>query len=226
MGGGTLNSEGVFQTVAGQPVVGEALLVLLAAGLAAYSMWRSVQVITDIDDHGNDLKGMAIRAFFAVSAVVYMALAVVAISTLLGSSDGGSKDPITWLMSHEWGKWVVGVGGSVVIGLGIAQLYRAWHAKFEKRMKIPSWARSWVRSVSRAGLVTRGIAFAVSGSLAIAIAVGFNAETGGTSRVLEVARDNNWGAVPLGLMALGLICFGLYGFFMSAWRRVKAHKVV
>jgi Domain of Unknown Function (DUF1206) len=55
------DKTGALRTIAEQPF-GKVLLVLLAAGLAGYALWRLAQAILDRDNEGEGPSGLAKRA--------------------------------------------------------------------------------------------------------------------------------------------------------------------
>src|SRR5829696_1752559 len=88
-GGETTNQNGALETIAEQPF-GKALLILMAIGLAGYSIWRLVRAAIGhgpeaSDDTKERLAGLA-------SGIAYAMLCVTAVSILMGSG-GGSGDP-------------------------------------------------------------------------------------------------------------------------------------
>ena len=226
LGGATVGSDGVLSWVVAAPM-GDVLLVVLAAGMLAYCVWRAIQVFYDPDDHGMDAKGIAIRGAFVVSILTHAALAYAALQMVFGSSsgsDGGTAEKIDSLMGMSWGPWLVGIGGTIAIIAGIVHLYKAYAAKFEERLSTPPRHQDWVRVVCRIGLTTRGLAFMTSGGLALALALGYNAEAGGMTRILEEAQS--YGPIPLAIIAVGFFCFGAYSVIEAIWRRVDTTDVV
>ncbi|HUP33052.1 MAG TPA: DUF1206 domain-containing protein, partial [Gaiellaceae bacterium] len=61
LGGQPADREGALQSVARQPL-GRVLLLVLAAGLAGYAVWRLAQAVLDRDGEGNGAAGLARRA--------------------------------------------------------------------------------------------------------------------------------------------------------------------
>ena len=72
---------------------GDLLVGIIAAGLAAYGLWRFVQAIADPDDQGRTVKGMIVRVGRVVSGLGYSALAVFASRLAAGSSHGPAAQP-------------------------------------------------------------------------------------------------------------------------------------
>ncbi|MEG6551583.1 DUF1206 domain-containing protein, partial [Desulfocurvibacter africanus] len=59
-GGGTTDTKGALRTLLDTPW-GDALLGVIAVGLLGYAAWRFVQAVGDVDRHGKDAKGLAVR---------------------------------------------------------------------------------------------------------------------------------------------------------------------
>ena len=71
------------------------------------------------------------------------------------------------------------------------------------------------------GTTARGVIFALAGALVIEAAKTFNpAKARGLDEALRTLRNEPYGAALLGLAAVGLIIFGLYGLCEARWRRV------
>ena len=84
--------HGALRTIAEQPF-GQGLLILLAAGLAGYALWRLAQAIFDTEDDGTDAKGLAKRASYLARAGLYgfFAFSAFALAAGLGSSGGNEQ---------------------------------------------------------------------------------------------------------------------------------------
>src|SRR5512141_1048417 len=54
---------------------GNAILFVMAAGLAGYAAWKMLSAIVDSDSRGSEAKGLAIRAGNAISGIVYASIA-------------------------------------------------------------------------------------------------------------------------------------------------------
>ncbi len=80
---------------------GSVLAYALVAALVCYALWRLIQAGFDTDRHGTELKGLAIRAGLATSAIVYLTLAAYAWSLHGAASDAseGGASPRPWRVS-------------------------------------------------------------------------------------------------------------------------------
>lgn len=226
-GGGTTDSRGALTEVLNAPF-GTVLLVAIAVGLVCYAAWRAIQAFLDADHHGTDAKAIVIRVGLAVSAVVHLGLALFALSIVFGfgssggqSGSGSQQEWTAWLLGQPFGQWLVGLVGAAIIGAGIAHFVKAWTAKFERRFEMTEQERQLITPVSRFGLFARGVAFLLIGGFFIVAAWQQDpGEARGLSGALDALQQQPYGWVLLGLLALGLIAFGLYSVIESVYRRV------
>jgi hypothetical protein len=137
--GGPTDSRGALTQIVRQPY-GRVMLAVVAAGLAAYALWRLVQGLRDTEDKGSELKGLTIRAGYACIGFVYAGLSYSAVQLILGHGAGQSSDEKTkgWTATFfalPLGRWLVGLAGLGVIGFGLWQCYKAFTAKFREKWK-------------------------------------------------------------------------------------------
>ncbi|MCB2053292.1 MAG: DUF1206 domain-containing protein [Geminicoccaceae bacterium] len=227
-GGSTTDSRGALRTLLGQPF-GEVLLGIVAAGLLAYALWRAIQATLDVDDHGTDAKGLAVRAGLAVSAVTHVALAVFAASLIFtlahsggGAQSGGGGGGGDWtatVMRQPFGRWAVGFAGLCVIGAGIAMIVKGIRKGYEKRFAV-DWGHAPVLGpVCRFGLIARGGVFLITGSFFITAAWQADPdEAQGLAGAMRVVQDQPFGWALFSLLALGLLAFGLYSMIEAYYR--------
>lgn len=200
------------------------LLVALALGLAAYAVWRAAQAVLDLDGKGGGIKGLATRAGFVGSGLVHAGLAMTAAG--MGFT-AGSSSVRTWVartLAQPYGEWAVGLAGAVVVGSGLYQFYKAGATKFEKRLRTEQMtpvARKWARHIGRFGLAARGVTFLIVGWFLIRAAQNVSAhevrDMGGALRLLA---GREYGAWLLGIVACGLISYGLLSFVNARYRRI------
>lgn len=218
--GETTDSEGAITKILEQPF-GNVMLVILVIGLCGYALWRLVQAIKDTDDHGRSGKGLTIRAGLLVGAVTHAALAVFAVRLMMGDSSEGD-DGGTWLSTTP-GLILMGVAGVTVIGAGIAHLIKGWTARFENYMTVPGWAKP----LCQFGLMARGVVLCMVGVFLIRSA--WRTRVGdieGTEEALNALAGGTYGPWLLGLVAAGLMAFGLYSLLQAFYRRIDAPEPI
>ena len=227
-GGGTTDSRGALSTVIAAPF-GKGLLAAIALGLLGYSAWRAVQALLDVDDHGANLKGVAVRSGLAVSAITHAGLALFAVSLAMGwgtgsngSGDGLSQEWTAWLLGRPFGPWLVAGVGLAVAGAGVAHIVKGWRADFLRRFDMNPSERDVISPISRVGLAARGVAFLIIGGFLVAAAVQNDpSEARGLSGALQALQQRPFGWVLLGVLAVGLAAFGAYSLIESVYRRVN-----
>lgn len=225
-GGRTAGSKGALQSMLGEPF-GKVVLAIIAAGLLGYVAWRATRAIRDTDDHGTDPKGLAVRGGLAVSAVTHTLLAIFTIGLIFGfggsgGESGGTEDWTAWLMQKPFGQWMVALVGCAVAGAGFAHICKGWQAGFEEHLEWSSDEQRIGRPICRFGLVMRGIAFLIIGGFLIAAAWQADPnQARGLSGALQMLQEQFFGWALLGIMAVGLIAFGVYSLIESVYRKVE-----
>ncbi len=72
-----------------------------------------------------------------------------------------------------------------------------------------------VKRTARAGYVSKGLVYAITGALAFGAASGLGGSSEGKLGVLEFLQKQPFGNVLLGIMGLGLLCYSFWRFFQS-----------
>ena len=217
------DQRGALQTLAGQPA-GSAMLWALAVGFAAYALWRFSEAIRGVHGEG---KKAGPRVTSAFRGFVYTFFAVTTVSVLHGSRSSqatSQQDATARIMQHSGGRWAIGIlgAGVLIVGLGLAigGLRRSF-AKKLNTAQMSERTRRTVLTLGTIGTTARGLVFALAGGLVIEAARTFDpAKARGLDEALRTLRDRPYGSALLGLTALGLIVFGLYGLCEARWRRV------
>lgn len=226
-GGETTGSRGALQAIAEQPL-GTLALIVIALGLAGYAVWRISQALTNPEHLGSDAKGIVRRLGYAVRAVIYGALAITAARMVLGSSSGGSSGQTDSLTARAMelpaGRWLVGLTGAVIIAYGIHRLVKALRDDIGKHMRlgdVSADTRRWIINVSRFGIAARGVVFAVVGWFFVQAAMQYDpSEAGGVSEALSTIAGESHGPWLLGVVALGLVAFGVHSMLQARYRRI------
>ena len=228
MGGETTDTRGVLQTIENQPF-GKFALATVAFGLVGYVLWRWIQAIADTDDKGRNLKGILIRIGYAGSGLAYAGLAFTAAKILI---DVGDTDSSTEVQQH-WtarfltlpaGRLLIGLVGLSVIVFGLYQIYKGLRAKFRKRLKLGQMSfakKTWATLSGRIGYAARGVVFCVVGSFLVRAALDYNpSQARGIDGVLDALARPPFGPWVMGVVAVGLILYGIYMLVESRYRRI------
>ena len=226
-GGATTDAQGVLERVITAPF-GQLLLGLVAIGLVGYAAWQFIQAGLDTERKGTEAKGLVARVGYAITGVVHLGLALFAVRLLGGASSAGensdqaAQDWTARLLSQPFGQALVGVVGLIVIGVGLRQLYLAYSTDFQQDLNFSSMSadqQRWVIRAGRAGFAARGIVFGVIGGFLIMAAI--QAEPGqarGLGGALATLTTSPAGPWLLGLVAVGLVAYGLFTLVASRYR--------
>lgn len=227
-GGRATDPSGALRTMGRQRFFGDFLLSLVAVGLLAYTFWRFVQAVFDVDRKGHDLKGLLVRVGFLGSGLAYAALALTAAGMATGGTGGGRRDEVrTWTtraLADPDGWWLVAAIGVGVLAGGVYQFYKAYSNKFEKHLSLSQLsadARRWVRGVAKLGLSARGITFAVIGWFLVR--AGLTADPGqahGLAGALRTLSQQDYGPWLLGGVGVGLAAYGVFAIVTGRYRRI------
>ncbi|MCB0168372.1 MAG: DUF1206 domain-containing protein [Anaerolineae bacterium] len=229
-GGEATGTTGALETIAGEPF-GQILLVLIALGLVGYAVWQLMRAAMDTDSEGADATGIVKRIGYACSGIVHFGLAVIAAGMAIGAVAGGSggdSSVVNWtatLMSQPFGRWLVGLGGVIGIGVGLYRIYKGYSIEFKNELNLSQMSateRQWTIYMGRAGLAAQGIVFAMVGSFFVQAAVQYDPnEARGLGGALQSLAEQPYGPWLLAIVALGLVAHGIYMFILSYYRRIE-----
>ena len=225
LGGKAADRTSALRTLA-DGSLGGALLVLLAAGFAAYAAWRFATALFDRDDDGDDAKGLGKRAGDFAKGAFYTVLAVSVVRILFGADEGGEKDTdqkaagvLGWPLGRE-------IVFAVALGVAVAavwNVYRGVSRKFEDDLEVGTShsVRCWIGRIGLVGLVARGVAFGVIAWFLAKAAWEFDPKEavslGGALAKLTSAPA---GHALLAAVATGLLAFALFCLAQARWRDV------
>jgi Domain of Unknown Function (DUF1206) len=226
-GGAIADTRDVLVTIARQPF-GRVLLGLTALGLSGYVLWRLVQAGFDPERQGTDARGLLTRLGFAVSGVAYAALAVLAARMALSAGGaGGHAAEQAWtalVLAQPFGRWLVGSLGGIMIGVGLAHVYRAYTAQFMQEYatgEMSARQQRWAKWLGQCGLAAWGVTFGIIGGFFLYAGVSADpSEPRGLGGALVAVAQQPYGPWLLGVVALGLVAYGLFCLSQALYRRV------
>jgi hypothetical protein len=219
------DQSGAFKALVAQPV-GKWLLLGVAIGLAAMSVWQALAaVVGHLDEQGKARTFERIASGF--KAVFYGYLAYKAATVRAGSaqSSGDQQQQATsTLLSEPGGRWLVGLVGLFVLGVGIGLVWYGIVKRFEKHLKtgqMPEHARKTARWLGILGYVAKGVAYGTLGVLIAWAAVSFDpSKARGLDQALRTLAAQPAGDVILVCVGAGIAAYGVFSLFQARYRKV------
>jgi hypothetical protein len=220
------NQTGAVRLIGRNPA-GQAVLWLLAVGLAGLALWRLTEVVSGTGGATGRKAGHRLAA--VGRAVIYGFLAYGVLKYALGigapaSSNKQAVDLTSTLMSHPGGKVVIVVIGLALIAGGIFLAYRAWQRKFLEDLRTGEMThrqRRVVEVLGLAGGIARGVVFGTVG--VFFVVAGVQSQPGqakGLDSALRALARTPAGPWLLVLIGAGLVMFGAYSCGEARWRRL------
>jgi Domain of Unknown Function (DUF1206) len=220
------NQRGALETIEKQPL-GHWLLIVVAAGLGAYAIWRFVQAYVGHGPEGGGDESAFGRISAAASGCAYLAMCALAVSILLGSSSGSSSSPhksAAGVLGWPAGQWIVGIAGVIFIGVALFQGYKGVSRKFledDKTGEMGPLVKRWITISGVIGHLARMVAFGLIGVFVIKAAVDYApSKAVGLDGALEKLARESYGTFLLGVVAAGLIAFGIFSIAEARYRRI------
>ncbi len=223
LGGSSEGKLGVLEFLQKQPF-GNVLLGVMGLGLLCYAFWRFFQSIKDPENIGTDSKGIGKRIGFFFSGLVYLGLGFFSLYQIFKPS-GSSGSGKSQMLPTEYLPYIF---YAVAIGLAVKaifQLVKAYKGDFLSKFQLDTMSNSNTRKTVKwlgyAGLVARGIVVGIVAYFFFKAAdTAGSEEIKGTSEAFSFLRQSS-GPWLVGLVAFGLICYGVYMFIMAKYRRFK-----
>jgi Domain of Unknown Function (DUF1206) len=223
-GGASANQQGALRTISAQPF-GKVLLILIASGLGGYALWRLLRALLGHGPEGSD-SGID-RVAALASGIVYAGLCAIAVEILLGSgggSSGSAQKTTAGVFGWPAGTWLVGIAGIVLIGVGLYQGYRGISKDFlddSKTEQMSPRLRSWIEWIGTFGHLARMVVFGLVGAFLVRAAIDYNPNKAvGLDGALAQVDHASYGPFLLGVVAAGLIAFGVYSLSDARYRRI------
>jgi len=124
------------------------------------------------------------------------------------------------------GQWLVGTVGAVVIGLGFYEFYQAYTAKFCRKFNLNEMSdteKTWATRIGRFGLAAKGVVYSIIGFFLIQAArQSKSKQVRGLEGALDSLARQPYGRWLLGVVALGLIAYGVYYIVQARYRRIHS----
>ncbi|MEP6691472.1 MAG: DUF1206 domain-containing protein [Gemmatimonadaceae bacterium] len=208
---------------------GALALVVIAIGSFGFALWQSIAAITDAGNEGTSARGIVHRVGRAVSSVLYLMLGAAAFRMLRGSghsAQGGDavRNSTVQIMRAPAGRWLIGLVGVIVLAYAAHEFYSAYHAKMIDRLDLSSLSprgRDVATQLGRTGIAAHGVVLALVGWFVFRAAIDNNGwHAGGPAAAIRAIAVNQ-GARAMGVVAVGLLAYGLFQLVQARYRRVE-----
>ena len=229
VGGKTTDQRGAIQTISALPF-GRFLLVVVTIGLVGFALWCFIQALFDTEGKGRKAKGIIARIGYAGVGVAYALLAFGTFQVVMGSGSAGksstttTQDSTATLLKEPFGVALVVLVAIVVLAIACYLYYKAYSADFKSRLNLARLSAQMKKSViflGRFGYGALGVVFTIIAIFLIVAAFQHNPgkAVGLDGALMELTRQP-FGQLLLGIVALGLIAYGIYSFVEAAYRRI------
>jgi hypothetical protein len=225
-GGERLQDRGGALSAVADTSLGKLLVGAVALGLAGYALWRFAEVVLGRTLEGGEQLGLLKRLGVLARGIWYVGLFGVALSALLGADEPGSReDRLTArVLEVPAGRWLVAAIGLGILGAGVFNLWRGLTGRFRRRLKLRKLSDVEDRvftAIGSVGHLARGVVFGLIGLFLVRAAWQYDPqETVGLDGALGKVVRQDYGDTLLGLVAGGLLAYGLYCFVEARYREV------
>jgi hypothetical protein len=227
-GGKRVRDRGGALSALADTWLGKVLVGAVAIGLLGYALWRFVEAVLGRTLEGGEKENWLKRLGYAARGFWYLGLFGVAASALAGADEsGGSRQEDRYTARVlEWpaGRWLVTAVGVGILGAGLFNFWRGFGARFRKNLKLRQMSQTEERVFTVVGMVghlARGVVFALIGFFLVRAAWQYHPkEAIGLDGALAKVLQQDYGDTLLGIVASGLIAYGLYCFVEARYREV------
>lgn len=227
IGGQPTDNQAALASLVDEPL-GRILLVVVAIGLLGYGIWRLAEAWLDLEGNGGKAKGLLVRSGHGVSGVAHALLAFFAASLALrgdrgpgAQGDAAARDWTAWLLAQPFGEILVALIGLMLLATGLFQLVKAYRADFTRHLQTNASVMRWLVPMGRLGFASRGVVFTLTGLFFLTAARQSDPnEAGGMGQALREIQTGPNGPLLLGIVALGLLLFGLFSLLEARYRRL------
>jgi hypothetical protein len=207
--------------------LGKVVLVVIAAGLLAYALWKLAQGVLGRGPEGGGGHSLMERISNLAGGAVYLGFFVLAIEVLTGSAGISSSEPrqaASGVLGWPGGRVLVVIAGAGLVAISIYQAYEAIRGGFANDSKLekmsPGTRRAFL-GLGRVGLIVRAAVFALIGYFLIRTAIEFKASKAvGVDGALAKVHAQPLGPWLLAFVGAGLLVFAAFSFLEGRYRRL------
>lgn len=209
---------------------GDALLALLAFGLAAFVVWQLILAVADPEHRAQrrSTRRRVVRLGHLLNGVFHGAFVGEAVWGIFGLSRlmDEKQSAVSWtarILALPGGHFVVALVGAGIVGFGIWQFYRALTSDKDKRVELTRTRfRPAINALGVYGLLARGTLFGLVGGYLLNAAWHHDPRYSvGIAGALSALKHQAYGGWLLGAVAIGLLCYGLYQIAKEPYRQLS-----
>ena len=219
------DQNGALAAVAEKPG-GTLVLWLMVVGFVGYALWRFSEAAWGHRGEPDDKKRLAKQVISTVNGLIYLVFAWLCFATVTSSSSagGGGRSMTAKVLEWPGGQALVLTVGLVVIGVAVALTVRGLRTDFEEDLdtgRMPSQLFTAARWLGLVGYVARGAVFGIIGALVVKAALDHQpGKATGFDVALKSLASAPFGTVLLMVVAVGLVCFGVFCVLEARYRRL------
>ena len=196
---------------------GRIILIVIAAGLATYALWRLSDAAFGTEHGSGSWKALRKRAAAAGIGLIYLFMSYKAVRVLLAGRAGtaDTQQQADTVLDLPGGWFVLAGAALFMAGAGITQMVKAAKCSFLRPLDVDAMSKP-VRWLGRICYAARGVIFLCVAWLIWRAALNERStEAGG----MEQALDLLYGPVLLAV-AGGLILFGAFSLVEARYRKI------
>lgn len=213
----------------GGTLLGDALLTVLASGLTAFVAWQLVVAIADPEHRAErrSPRRRMVRLGHLLNGVFHCVFVIEAVWSILGlGADDEKQSQVRWTaraFAMPVGRSLVALVGAGIVIFGLWQLSRAVTRDKNKRVELRrTLLRPAISALGVYGLMSRGTLFCLVGGYLINASWRHDPRySGGIAGALGGLKQQPYGEWLLGVVAVGLVCYGLYQIVKEPYRKLS-----
>ena len=222
-------TQGVLVRLSINPA-GEILIGVVALGLASFVLWQLLVAIRDPEHRPRrgQRSRRIVRAGHLFNGALHSVIVIEAIRILFGfgATGGGRETQTKWIaraLRLPLGRYVLASVGIGIVLYGLYQAYRAVTHRKDSRVDLTrTRLRLGIDVLGTYGLLARGAMFVLIGIYLIDAAWKLDARYSvGVAGALGALRQQPSGAWLLGIVAAGLIAYGLCQIAKEPYRLLR-----
>jgi hypothetical protein len=156
--------------------------------------------------------------------LTYSAIKLATGHTTTRSQNERAHETTAEILSWPAGRWLVGLAGACIVGVGLYNGYRGITQSFVEKWdssRMSESVRRWATRIGVVGLLARLVVFSLIGFFAIRAAIDYDPkEAVGLDGALQKLTHQSYGPWLLGVTAAGLLAYALFCFADARYRRV------